>query len=679
MRAATVLAEGVRFEIGRLRFVSPLRTAIVVGSVAAVALSQGDTRVVFPLIVGALLVGISDPQDTAPVRRRSLMTATFWFALAATLGGLVSASPLAHVVVGALVAAICGYVCVLGPRAALAGMFALVVFLAFAGAPGSPEVALRDGAMVLIGGGLQVLIVMITGLTRRDSGARAAVASAYRHLAVDGLRSRLTVPIVVAAFAQADDVAQRTVAGDGMRVWLVDLAGEARRARLGVLALAHHPMPDPVEPGIGEPGGVVEAVEELRLAAADVARQVARVLVLPWRRRGLDVRIQRLKAAQRRAASFAVLDPAVTASTVEPLIAAARAVAGPWPWSHHLATPGAAQRSMPDQPSPVPAATAAATASAPAVPLLVRLAPKALFVQHAARLAAAVAVGIVFSKLIDLPHSYWLPLTVAWVARPDLGSTLSLVTFRVMGTLAGAAVITSVLVAVDLSPLGHATLIGIGTLIACAFITVNYSVGVAGLTTILLTLLASLGEAVERDFVLRAAATITGGLLVVAVALVRPQRAGQNVAGALADVAERLRLYAGAIVGADGAGIEHGRLAVQASHAPAHVAVEAVEHEPGRYVIAAQPARKLLTNLLAVSAQLSVADLALAAPALTSSRTATVPVEDNVMTALGSLEERLRAVQHGAAVPTRTGPDIHSPIGANLNAAHDVVEGLVVR
>jgi uncharacterized membrane protein YccC len=669
MNTSAMLADGARFEIGRLRFVSPLRTAIVVGLVGGVSLALGDARFVFPLVVGSLLVGIGDPQDSTPVRQRTLMTATFWFALVTAIGGLVSVTPVTHMVAGALVAAVCGYVCVLGQRAALTGMFALVIFLAFSGAPGDPATALRDGAMVLIGGGLQVLVVMISGLTRRDSGARAAVAGAYRHLAVDSLRSRLTVPVVVQSITQARGVAQRTVAGNGMRHLLVDLADGAQKARLGLLALSHHPLPDP-----GQAAGADEAVAEIRLAAADLARQVARALVLPWRRRGLAVRIERLEAAQRRADSISFLQPAVIATSVEPLLAAGRAVAAPWPWSHRSPSNSIPSSSIP---SNLEQDTPAAASAAPARSLRMRLAPNPVFVQHAVRLAVAVVVGIALSEFIDLPHAYWLPLTVAWVARPDLGSTLSFVTFRVAGTLVGAAAMAAILVAADLSTFGYAVLIGVGTLIACSFITVNYSVGIVGLTTILLTLLASLGEAVERDFVLRAAATIAGGTLVAAVALVRPQRAGRNVAGALADVADRLRLYAGAIVVADGPTVEACRLDVQASEAQAHVAVEAVEHEPGRNAVPARSARKLLSNLVAVTAQLSFADLAVAGSApFGHAPTATVAVDDNVMTALGSLADRLRAVQSGVAVPPRTCPAMDGPIGARLEAAHTVVDGI---
>jgi uncharacterized membrane protein YccC len=661
VKATSVITDGAHFEFGRLAFVSPVRTAIVVASLAAVALSLGEARFIFPLVAGALLVGISDPQETTPVRVRTLATATVWFALATALGGLVGGAPLAHVAVGAVLAFVCGYVGVLGPRAALMGMFALVIFLAFSGGPATPAAAVRDGAMVLAGGGVQVMVVMLLGLAGRDSGTRAAVANAFRYLAVDSLRGRLTVPIVAQAFAQAQNVAQRTVAGDAMRVWLVDLTNEAQQARLGLLALsrpARRPRSDAA--GSDAPDAAEASIDEVRLAAADLSRQVARVLVLPWRRRGVAVRVERLNEALRRADTMGHLDPTVLAAIVDPLVAAAQAVAGPWPWHRRPVV----QRIM-----------AVVSPTVTSAPLRQRLAPSPMFTNHAIRLAIAVAVGIVFSRFVDLPHSFWLPLTVAWVARPDLGSTISLVTFRVIGTLVGAAAIAAVVVATDLSTVGLAVLIGLGTVVACSFITVNYSVGVLGLTTILLTLLASLGEPVERDFVLRAFATIAGGVLVVAVAMVKPQRAGGNAAGALADVADRLRQYAGAIASTDPVAIEAGRHDVQGVHGPAHVAVVAVEHEPGRYALAARPARQVLIDLEGITAQLSYADLASSGPSVAPTAVvATVAIDDNVMTGLKSLALRLRAVQAGQSVPPRTGPAVDGPAGRHLDAAHRAVD-----
>lgn len=65
-------------------------------------------------------------------------------------------------------------------------------------------------------------------------------------------------------------------------------------------------------------------------------------------------------------------------------------------------------------------------------------------VKHALRFAAALTVAIYVSALaaglIDNTHSYWLPLSVAFIFKPDLGPVFHRAVARTAGTLAGVLV-----------------------------------------------------------------------------------------------------------------------------------------------------------------------------------------------------------------------------------------------
>jgi uncharacterized membrane protein YccC len=60
-------------------------------------------------------------------------------------------------------------------------------------------------------------------------------------------------------------------------------------------------------------------------------------------------------------------------------------------------------------------------------------------------LATATVAAAALTHLIDGPHAFWLPLSVAFILRPDLGPVIPRATARTAGTLAGvglAALVT---------------------------------------------------------------------------------------------------------------------------------------------------------------------------------------------------------------------------------------------
>jgi uncharacterized membrane protein YccC len=62
-------------------------------------------------------------------------------------------------------------------------------------------------------------------------------------------------------------------------------------------------------------------------------------------------------------------------------------------------------------------------------------------------LSLAVAVATIIAHALDGPKGYWLPMTVAFVFRPDLGPVMRRAISRVIGTLAGVGIAAVVAVA----------------------------------------------------------------------------------------------------------------------------------------------------------------------------------------------------------------------------------------
>ena len=70
----------------------------------------------------------------------------------------------------------------------------------------------------------------------------------------------------------------------------------------------------------------------------------------------------------------------------------------------------------------------------------------ALLRAHALRLATIVAATLLFSRLLDLEHGYWVPLTVLAVLQPDEHASSVRAVQRATGTLVGTALIALLLV-----------------------------------------------------------------------------------------------------------------------------------------------------------------------------------------------------------------------------------------
>ena len=63
---------------------------------------------------------------------------------------------------------------------------------------------------------------------------------------------------------------------------------------------------------------------------------------------------------------------------------------------------------------------------------------------HALRLGVAVAAGSLLYRLVDLPHGYWVPLTILAILQPSVHGTLVRSIQRAAGTLVAAALIVGI-------------------------------------------------------------------------------------------------------------------------------------------------------------------------------------------------------------------------------------------
>lgn len=137
---------------------------------------------------------------------------------------------------------------------------------------------------------------------------------------------------------------------------------------------------------------------------------------------------------------------------------------------------------------------------------------------HALRVAAVVAVAQIVAFAVPLSKTYWIPLTVVVVLKPDLGSTLERGLQRLVGSVVGAlAAFATVAALGDRAVMLAAACVMFAAGMATVW-RINYSLAVAGLTPTVILLL-SIDDGGSGLVVDRLVDTLLGGSLAFAGAL----------------------------------------------------------------------------------------------------------------------------------------------------------------
>jgi uncharacterized membrane protein YccC len=623
----TIVRSAVGTDWPAVRWIAPARVGVVTVAVVAVALAVSDVGNAIPLALGLIFAGIADPRGFFGLRLRALVLATLGMAVAAEAGLLVAGHALAHIAVAAMVALVCGYVGLAGPRAALAGVVSLVMFAIYSGTPEPLGESFRTGGLVLLGGLIATLAILGPLFLRRMGGVRADVAIAYRAL---GFAVREDP-----AWQHRDTAAARlqsaraSVADAGPEgataTWYGDLLGAAERLRLVLLAL----QAERVDAAAAPISRLVPPVATLLLAAAAaieleprrgrLARACGDVEVaLATARRDLPGRLHPLLDAI--AAEAARLDAAL----------------GP-PYPLGRRAEFRLVRSVTRE---------------GLVRVWRRLDPDRVYARHGLRLAAAFAVATAITVVWSMPHDYWFPMTVAWMMKPDYAATMPRLVSRVVGVVAGA-VATGFLFAVTGGggPVLVVAVTGLTALVFTAFIVPNYAIASFAVTCFAVALLVGDGIPAMETVPEQIAAVLAAGVLVAIATRIRPTRLAGPIAAELARHARALARYADALHGpshADAGERNAARNAVGPARARAGQIVQAALREPGLSRLEGAVAAQILRDLDDAAAIAVAVDLG-------AHDEHPDGVDAHAVAALDELADRLEAV-HDRGTCTPAGP-----------------------
>jgi uncharacterized membrane protein YccC len=547
------------------------RAAMGVALCLVVGRLSGHTLAGVTATIGALNSGMASHQGTYRSRAAVVMAAAAASGVAAAIGATIGHLYGPDIAVTAVVGFAGALLVCLGPAAAVVGLQAVVGLIVFSQFDFPWPVGAREGGLVLLGGAVQALLVVLLWPLRRFPAerralrdafgalaryARAAVAdptvlpelavldglqavwrdtqpfggdeiAAHRALAAQADRLRLELVAVVRARSRLkasgeadaartlDQVLDRAAAvleqvADAIGAGRPPSGWEEERIRFRSARQALHQAAEP-EPGGSGPGGWASA------AASEAERRV-------------DALAGQLRAVLRTAAAAAGVTGTVLDDTVLDDTVLDDVLAG---------DPGAPVRT---------AGSGVTWVRERLATLRSNLTLSSQSCRHALRTSVTLGVAVAVSHAFPYAHRYWLPLTSLLVLRPDFGSTITRGVSRVLGTLVGAGVVTLLLAELRLGPDWLIALVIVLCFGATTLVLANYALFSVFISSLVVTLLAFIGNPEVATAGERTIYTLAGAALALAAYLLWPTWEGTSLPETLAGLAETEGRYAGAVL-----------------------------------------------------------------------------------------------------------------------------------
>lgn len=483
---------GWRPGAGAIRFL-----AVTLAVVVPTALGQHGAAVLSGM--GALYAGMASFGGVHQARLRRMLATTLVAASLTAVGCLVGGSDVATIAAVVLGAFAASLFTAMSPASGLIALQGTGVLIVLSGIPGVGANPWGSALFVLMGGILQAILIALVAPIAPTAAERRAVADAFGSLAR----------------------------------WIAQLA-----------------EPDP--PAIPAPAPFQEAKTHLdeaarfklreehgRLLHALLGGERIRATLVGWARYDRE-------AEDRQAVERALLEieaglrqGSITVPTLEfaPTEDQERAR-----WNGRLQK---AFKGLGEEPAAPAAHTESWVPRLPAWPDSETL--RALILGHALRYTIALGLATAAYRLAKMPHGYWIPLTVAFVLRPDYATTLTRGLARVAGTLVGASVATAIVALLHPSPLAlTAAMLG-AVWLAFSVFRASFTAFTATLTLYIVFSVAAAGVFDPMLGELRLLATAAGVVIALVAAIVWPNWEARKVKDVLRDAAEAQVAYGEAI------------------------------------------------------------------------------------------------------------------------------------
>ncbi len=435
------------------------------------------------MTTGALNVSYSDGTDAYSQRARRMLT---WSVLGAFAVFIGSATGRMHVIAIAIAMAwafIAGMLISVSTRAGDLGLNTLVALIVFAARGPTTLGGAFDAALLVLGGGLlQMTFALLLWPVHPHEPEKRAIAKAYCDLA-DSLTPSTERALAATLATPTREVQEslgalgrdHTAEGERLRV-LVDQTDRIRLSSFQLDSLRIHL--------IGSRAQLGEGVDKVFEIAVRLLRCVSDCLIGEVRRKDLAGLVSEINAAVASLRSRMSSDDSLAADVA----AAADVFVGQLRSVARLAdnaTPEGEEESL-EREASIPLRL---RVGAWMETLRANLSFRSAVLRHALRLSIGVGLADAIGHMISWDRTYWIPMTVAVILKPDFTTTVSRGALRLLGTVTGLMLATVLYHATPGNALTQLLLVGIFTFALRMHGPANYgifSVAVSGLIVFLI-------------------------------------------------------------------------------------------------------------------------------------------------------------------------------------------------
>jgi uncharacterized membrane protein YccC len=585
-----------RFDSSKLQPYLALRNTAGVVLPLIVGYALGEPRGGLSVAIGALNVSYSDGSDRYAARARRMLLSSVLCAVAVFVGAISGRSHLMAAASASGWAFVAGLVISISTTAGDLGVISTVSLLVYAAQPLTPRQAALSGLLALGGGLFQTGLSIAMWPVRRYEPERRALASFYQELAQSTEVPAETATALPASLRSTQAEAAlsglaRDATLEGVRYRA--LLSQAERMQLGLLTLSRLRVrverENPSHPGAAiltryfqATGGVLRLISHSLVSGKPVETAEAPLAALEAITKELR------EAGASAGASFlsAVLREARhQLAALNGQLRAAMELA-------NRATPvgeAAFRKQEAEQPWWLRFRGSLAT-------LRANLNLQSSACRHAIRLAICVAVGDFVGRSSDWHRSYWLPMTVVIVLKPDFTSTFSRGVLRIAGTIVGLFLATALFYF-----LPHTTSILIVQILVFTFLLrwvgpANYGIFAIAVSGVIVGLITILGVDPSDVIWARGVNTAAGGCLALLAYWIWPTWERTGVPEQIAQLFDAYREYFHALTqdyvnSASTAGVparlqespelDQKRLATRRARSNLEASIDRVSAEPG--------------------------------------------------------------------------------------------------
>lgn len=589
-----------RFESDKIAPVVALRNTLGVALPLIAGVAAGSMPTGLIGSIGALNVSFSDREDRYIQRARRMLAASLLVGAAVLAGGLAGQSRTAAVLVTAISGFAAGMMVALGTTAADIGLVTLVTLIVFAGQPMDAGKAVPAALAALAGGILQTGFALALWPVRRHEPERRVLADLYLDLARLAPSPASEAPAAGTQMTEAQKslatLSAHTIAGERYLL----LLSQAERIRLGLLALARLKIRLARDPRASACTSILDRAFEVSSTLLRAASGILRTREVTSIDPILD-EFQRLADTLRdRHEAECSPESAGMAREARFLLDALagrfRAAAD---LAAHATERGSAEFELRETRQPPKLRLESMLAT-----LRANLSLQSASCRHAIRLAGSVAVGQGLGTILPGRRSYWIPMTICLVLKPDFGTTFSRGVLRLGGTFIGLVFTTALfhLFQPDLET--QIALVAATTFVLRCLGPANYGILTAAVSALVVLLIAATGVHPKEVIAARGLNTAAGGAIALLAYLVWPTWERTRVSEALALMLDAYREYfhvlreayltSGTPLSAE---LDRARLAARLARSNAEASVDRVSSEPG----ASKQEANLLAAMLASS------------------------------------------------------------------------------